>query len=296
MIIVEGTRTRNCVSSFFLRLFNEKVYCATIMQMDVQLLEYIGQALIQGVPTYEIRQQLVNVGWDPKLVDEAMEKLAPSALSKTGMKPIKAANDNPMAQPMVVTKKMNPWPAITTSVIVMLVIGIGTTGALVAKNTFFVSKALPTPPPVDETAASQPYVQSYTNSELHFSLKVPADWSIKEFPKDQYGDGEQRFAFGLASILPSEFFNEGPYVWVKVFPVSNKNYSDFTFFKSQVGKGKTVKTTLGGNEAYDTSVAIYSERKGFVYELYLPTEKDSKDNSVYTNVSRQVWNSFRFTD
>jgi hypothetical protein len=265
--------------------------------MDENLLDYIGQSLIQGISPAVIRSQLISVGWDLKQIDEALEKLVPKALPQSNESVIVAANDNPNAQPYIVKKVVNYWPIVTGLVIGFIIVGAIVVGALFIRGRTSVSTALPTPPPVDETSAfSQAGWQTYTNTEYRFSMKIPRDWSVKEYSKEDYGEGEQRIAFGLTENLPTEYFNEGPYIWMKIYPVTNElNYKDYTYFLSEVDKGKITKTSLGGNSAINSTVALYTEKNGYVYELYLNSENNSGER-LYTEQSNLIWNSFKFTE
>ncbi|MDQ3239065.1 MAG: hypothetical protein M3P33_00935 [bacterium] len=262
--------------------------------MDQDLLNYVGQALIRDTPVHELRAELISVGWDPVMVDEAIEKLTPSGLQQFSKLKIYGANENPDAQPLIVKKHYNITPVLTKIVVGVMIFFVFGTGILFIKDKFFNEPLAISPPDIDQTSANATPTQFYYNVEHGFSVNIPPDWSVKEYPKDTYGD-EWRIAFGFADDLPTDYFNEGSYIWIKIYPITNsKNYADFTYFASQVGQDKTTKTTLGGNVAFDTGVGVYSERKGFVYELYLSAIKDSGGNNIYTQTSKQAWNSFKF--
>jgi hypothetical protein len=137
-------------------------------------------------------------------------------------------------------------------------------------------------------------MDTYTNYKYNFQMRLPADWARKEYSIKDYG-GEARFAFGEAKDLPKEFFNEGNYMWLRIYNSADvAQHSEYEYFKAQFSKDSTKATLLGGESAIDTGVVVTAEHKGYVYSLYLMSVKDEEGRLIYTPLSKQVWESFKF--
>lgn len=138
--------------------------------------------------------------------------------------------------------------------------------------------------------------QPYMNNEFNFSLELPVDWRNKEYiPK--FGQGK-RIAFSPKE-LPDYWNPDDPYFFVIVFPVSDQ--PQYSLFQARLSGVKTnpaihKEAFLGGIKGEETSGSFSAEYKGYVYELTLHMTQTDSGDFEYSEISKHILTSFKFTN
>ncbi|MDQ3099213.1 MAG: hypothetical protein M3Q44_05695 [bacterium] len=254
--------------------------------MDDQLITYVRDSAARGVTAEVTRQQLTSVGWDTKMVDHAISSVYPSAsLSDLSSTVTNSINQN-----------RGKWFLILG---IMVFFGISSViiGAIIfvtspSRSLSKVNNSLASSEQSSSSLATLPnsVYQTYVNDEYNFRLTIPTDWSYKEYSRSTYG--EFRIAFATKKNLPNDYFGEGDFVWLRVFPTSAKE--KYAKFIAESKKGGVKPIILSGTKAFDTGKMIGVENAENAFELYPPTESANNGNPVYTPNAKRIISSWRF--
>ncbi len=258
----------------------------TVEIVDDQLITFVRDSAARGTSAEITRQQLTSVGWDPTQVDHAIQAVYPGmSISSLSTTVASSIQDNP-----------SRWGA-AAGVMVFIFICAGVLGFL-----YFVTSATHSLSSVNDSLADTKTTgsivavpnstyQNYSNTEFNFQLTIPSEWSYKEYSRSSYG--ELRLAFGTVRNLPKDYFGDGDYAWIRIFPTSAK--SKYDGYKDEIKKTGVTQMSLNGVKAFNTGTMIAGEHKGNVFELHLPTQIENDGSVSYTDVSKRIISSFRFT-
>lgn len=252
--------------------------------MDDQIITYVRESAARGVPAQVTRQQLLSVGWDPSLVNHAINSVYPAEpLNNIASSVSQSINDN-----------RGKW---AIALVIMLfftvssvVIGIIVFASSPSRSLSRVSDSIASSEHSSLVTLPNTNYQTYSNDEFSFRLTIPTDWTYREYSRSKYG--EYRVAFGLKKNLPIDYFGDGDFVWLRVFPVSARQKYDPFIAESK--KSGVRNYNLNGLSAFDTGsyVGVYNNR--YAAEIHPPTMIDSDGSEYYDESARRIISSFRF--
>jgi hypothetical protein len=254
--------------------------------MDDKLIAYVRDSAARGITAEVARQQLTSVGWDPKMVDNAILSVYPSPTFSDLSTNISNS----------VTQNRGKW-VVVLSIIIFFSISSLVIGAILFMTSpgRSLSKSDTSLASTQESNSSlatlpnSPY-QTYINDEYNFRLTIPTDWSYKEYNRSTFG--EFRIAFGLKKNLPNDYFGDGDYLWLRAYPISSRDkYGKFT---SEIEKGGVKNIHLAGLDAFDTGKMVGLKNGSTVFELHPPTDQASDGSTVYDEISQRIIASWRF--
>lgn len=294
--------------------------------MEDSLHDFIRKAREQGQTADQIQQELVGVGWDPAEVVKAMQEVFSAPTVNRTFLPVQDVynlstnnpatttysipNQNPVKYAPRTFSQTNPEPQtqivrkflpvrVALSIVAFLLVGSAVVGGTYFYITARSGDVAQNSTGVQENslvnANNSNYIR-FVNTEYKFSLNIPRTWSVKDFEPSSYVN-EKRFAFGLIGDLPQEVFNQGKYIWLKIYSVDNRtSYGDFQYLKTLIGKNQGVFTAELGGEAGLRSGDFYAaEHEGRVYELHLvQLYKEINDARYFSEESEEALRSFRF--
>lgn len=279
--------------------------------MEDSLHDYIHKAIAQGQSADQIKQTLISAGWEESAVVTALHDIQSvqqlnRTLPQVSPQPTVTSSEPKsyyQASKSAPTSRFNTSHFLL-SIVFFLVIGGSVIGGLVyyyrgPSSTQTAKTDTPDSQNAQKQVAAQtpqPRGLAYTNSEYKFSVTLPENWSIKEFPFEEYAP-EKRIAFGPASELPNEFFANEDYVWMRIYAISEEElYKDYVFLTSLVGKdAHATATTLAGKPAMRYNEFIATEYNKYVYEIHLLLESQENSTSAFTPESMQILQTFAFT-
>lgn len=253
--------------------------------MDDQLITYVRNSAARGVTADITRQQLTSVGWDSKMVENAITAVYPAATFSTISSSVGRSIQVNRGQMLV-----------ALGIILFFVASSVVIGYLV----FATSRSTSLSKVSDSQAESSSSIvslpnsdyQTYINDEFHFRLTLPTGWTYKEYNRSSYN--EFRIAFGKQRDLPDSYFGEGDYLWLRIYPASSS--TKYNSFKADSQKGGVRQMSLGGVAAFDTGKIVGAEYKGFAYELHPPVQLASDGTTFYDENTKRIISSLRFTE
>lgn len=298
--------------------------------MDDQLKTFIRQAFEQGQTAEQIQTELLSVGWEAPLVNQAINEVmtAPTINrafvpaptqdfsqsisqpvqtqtsgiiqeigSYKSVKPMQMSSTrvSDLNHPKIVRKFFPPGMAVS---IALVLAGIGSIGGgyyyYISRdgNLATAQKSVERNPVVN---ADNLKYNSYRNNEYNFIMNVPRTWNIKEYPTSAYPN-EQRIMFAESKFIAQSDFRPGNYAWIKIYPVSNqKNYSNFLSLGAQLNENPEIRlSSLDNKPAVLHQDFVAAENNGSVFELHLPTQTTDDGTEEFTPIGKLILESFRF--
>ncbi len=253
--------------------------------MDDQLITYVRDSAARGVTADITRQQLTSVGWDSKMVENAITAVYPAATFNTISSSVGRSIQVNRGTLLMILGIMLFF-VISSVVIGYLVFATSRSSSL--------SKISDSQAESSSSVVSLPNsdYQTYINDEFHFRLTIPIEWTYKEYNRSSYN--EFRLAFGKQRDLPDSYFGDGNYLWLRIYPVSSS--TKYTSFRAEFLKSGVRQMSLGGVAAFDTGKIVGAEYKGLAYELHPPVQLASDGTNFYDENTKRIISSLRFTE
>ncbi|KKS13797.1 MAG: hypothetical protein UU67_C0016G0010 [Candidatus Daviesbacteria bacterium GW2011_GWB1_41_5] len=253
--------------------------------MNQELINYIRENLAKGIPHEQIRQTLLNNGWQTEDIEAAFSQLQ---VPQTILPPI---SDNTQSTFGSKLKLKEHGVFLTPKILITFLIIFGLTAIGGSYFYFFREKpetskvnAENNLPITDSFLNESPHAEIfregfYVNRDLQFSFEYPADWILGEKVIDRKGN-LNNLAFYLVAPTVSELSQLESFL-VSVTREGGENYLDFIVnSKSNLNREKRRLGDLNGDfysgitdKRYDASFVATPNGVKYGFHLSVPSGK-----------------------